>query len=90
MDPLPANLFTWKLMASAQSWLVSPTAGTVLLSTRLSNGKGEENSTHLQDAAVPFEQSQHRQQWWTDPGSAKMVTSEYLKNLVYYVKYNYE
>ena len=45
------------------------------------------DSVAVQFAAVPFEQSQHRQQWWTDAGSAKMVLSEYLKNLIYRLQY---
>lgn len=45
------------------------------------------NNVRLQFAAVPFEQSQYRQQWWTDVSSAKMVLSEYLKNVIYHLRY---
>jgi uncharacterized SAM-binding protein YcdF (DUF218 family) len=38
----------------------------------------------LQFAPVPFKMARHKQQWWTDAGSRKIVIGEYFKLLIYH------
>jgi uncharacterized SAM-binding protein YcdF (DUF218 family) len=42
----------------------------------------------LQFAPVPFAMARHKQQWWVDAGSRKIVVGEYFKLLFYYVDHN--
>jgi len=40
-------------------------------------------------AAVPFELSPYKRQWWEDEGSRRMVREEYIKMLYYYARYQF-